>query len=137
MGKPRKRADGTIEGDSSAQSEDRLENVRNDFYQTASSVIVSFYLKKIDKEQAKVDFSEDGSSIDLDLSTQDGKRFAQIIPLFAQIDPQKSQYKILGTKLELNLVKSDGSVSWSNLRSDEKGVGVRIQLGRAGRMGVS
>ena len=137
VGKPRRKADGTSHGEGAAQSEDRLENVRNDFYQTASSVIVSFYLKKIDKDQAKVEFSEDGSSVDLDLPTQDGKRFTQAIPLFAQIDPKKSQYKIMGTKLELNLVKSDGSVSWSNLRNDEKGAGVRIQLGRAGRMEVS
>ena len=137
VGKPKKRAEGAVDGESTAQSEDRLENVRNDFYQTASSVIVSFYLKKIDKAHAKVEFSEDGSSVELDLPTQDGKRFTQVIPLFAQIDPQKSQYKIMGTKLELGLVKSDGSVSWSALRSDEKGTGVRIQLGRAGRMEAS
>ncbi|KAJ9609737.1 hypothetical protein H2200_006065 [Cladophialophora chaetospira] len=137
VGKPKKRGEGAVEGESAAQSEDRLENVRNDFYQTASSVIVSFYLKKIDKEQARVEFSDDGLSVELDLPTQDGKRFTQVIPLFAQVDPQKSQFKIMGTKLELNLVKSDGSVSWSALRSDEKGTGVRIQLGRAGRLGSS
>jgi hypothetical protein len=134
VGKPKKKADGAVDGAATQQSEDILETVRNDFYQTATSVIVSFYLKKIDKSKAKVEFSGDGSSVELDLPTQDEKRFAQTIPLFAQIDPEKSQYKIMGTKLELTLVKVDGSVSWATLRNDEKASGARIQLGRAGRM---
>jgi hypothetical protein len=137
IGKPRQKSGGTPGGESTGQTEDRLESVRNDFYQTASSVIVSFYLKKIEKDKAKVVFSEDGLSVDLDLPTQDGKRFTQSIPLFAAIDPQKSQHKIMSTKLELSLVKADGSLSWSTLRSDEKGTGSRIQIGRAGRMAAS
>ena len=135
VGKPKKRRDGAVDGEVLEQSDEKLETVRNDFYQTASTVIVSFYLKKIDKTRAKVDFSEDGMSVDLDLPTQDGKRFVQTIPLSAQIDPQKSQYKIMGTKLEMSLAKSDGSPSWATLRSDEQGTGSRIQIGRAGRMG--
>lgn len=130
MGKKKKPMDG---GDATtAQAEERLENVRNDFYQTPSSVIVSFYLKKIDKARARVEFKDDGFSVDLDLPTSDGKRFTRSVPLFAQIEPDKSQYKIMGTKLELVLQKKDGT-SWSTLRSDERGTGERIQLGRAGR----
>ena len=114
------------------EEEQVLESVRNDFYQTPSSVIVSFYLKKIDKERAKVEFKGDGLSVDLDLPTSDGKKFTKVIPLFAEIEPEKSQFKIMGTKLELVLAKKDGT-SWSALRSDEKGTVGRIQLGRAGR----
>ncbi|KIX04638.1 uncharacterized protein Z518_05508 [Rhinocladiella mackenziei CBS 650.93] len=113
--------------------EELLADVRNDFYQTPSSVIVSFYLKKIDKDRAKVDFKESGLEIDLDLPTSDGKRYTKTIPLFAQIEPDKSQFKIMGTKLEMVLFKNDATISWSTLRSDEKGTGERIQLGRAGR----
>jgi hypothetical protein len=118
-------------------AEDKIEDVRNDYYQTSNGVIVSFYLKKIDKERARVEFSDDGMSIDLDLPTQDGKRFASQIPLFAQIDPEQSKFKIMGTKLEMNLVKVDGSISWGSLRNDEKTTGGRIQIGRAGRMAAS
>ncbi|ETI21954.1 hypothetical protein G647_06024 [Cladophialophora carrionii CBS 160.54] len=137
VGRPRKKADGGLDGETTEQSEQQLETVRNDFYQTASTVIASFYLKKIDKDKAKVEFGDDGLTVGLDLPTQDGKRFTTVMPLFAQIDADKSQYKIMGTKLELSLVKSDGSVSWATLRSDERGTGARIQLGRAGRMAVS
>lgn len=118
--------------DTSSKAEEKLETVRNDFYQTPTTVIVSFYLKKIDKAQAKIAFAQDGATIDLDLPTSDGKRFASTLPLFAPIDPEKSSFKIMGTKLEMTLVKMDGA-SWSTLRNDEQPTGGRIQLGQAGR----
>lgn len=66
------------------------------------------------------------------MPTSDKKRFAAEIPLFSAIDPKASQFKILGTKLELTLVKADGT-SWPVLRSDEARTGEIIQVGRAGR----
>jgi CS domain len=104
---------------------------RNDFYQTPTSVIASIYLKNIDKAKAKVDFSSP-TTLDLDLPTSDSKRYVQTVPLFAPIDPKASQFKIMGMKLELTLVKADGS-SWPVLRSDEARTGEIIQVGRPGR----
>jgi len=103
---------------------------RNDFYQTASSVNVSLYLKKIDKERARVDLAE--KTITFDLPTSENKRFQDTYNLFAPIDPEKSSFRVLGTKLELTLVKADGT-SWPVLRSDDKWTGERIQIGNAGR----
>lgn len=103
---------------------------RSDFYQTATSVNVSLYLKKIDKENAVVNFSP--TSIDMDLPTTDNKRFKDTYNLFAPIDPEKSQFRVMGTKLELTLAKADGT-SWPVLRSDDKWTGERIQIGKAGR----
>lgn len=70
----------------------------------------------------------------LDLTTTDSppKRYKADVPLFATIDAEKSSFKILGTKLELSLVKSDGS-SWPVLRSDDALTGEILQVGRAGR----
>ncbi|KAL9105270.1 MAG: hypothetical protein Q9227_009529 [Pyrenula ochraceoflavens] len=113
------------------KGEEKLETVRSDFYQTPSTVIASFYLKKIDKAKAKVDFSSP-TTLDLDLPTSDNKRFVASLPLYGPIDQSASQFKILGTKLELNLVKADGA-SWPVLRSDESRTGEIIQVGRAGR----
>ena len=91
---------------------------------------VSLYLKKIDKANAKVDFSS--TSIDFNLPTTDNKRFQDTYPLFAPIDPERSQFRVLGTKLELTLVKADRT-SRPVLRSDAKWTGERIQIGNAGR----
>ncbi|KAL5356888.1 chord-domain-containing protein [Aspergillus floccosus] len=111
--------------------EEKLESVRNDFYQTPHSVNVSLYLKKIDKTKASVKFAV--NSIDLDLPTTDNKRYTDTYELFAPIDPEKSQFRVLGTKLELTLVKADGT-SWPVLRKEDKWSGERIQVGKAGRV---
>ncbi|KAH6674042.1 integrin beta-1-binding protein [Plectosphaerella plurivora] len=114
--------------------EELLETVRTDFYQTPSSVIASYFLKKIVKDQAKVEFHE--NSVTLDLPTSDAprpKRYRTEVPLFAPIDAEKSTFKVLGTKLELTLVKGDDS-SWPVLRSDDRLTGEILQIGKAGRM---
>ncbi|TLD27012.1 hypothetical protein PspLS_04478 [Pyricularia sp. CBS 133598] len=109
--------------------EQLLESVRHDYYQTATTVTASFFLKKIDKDRAKVIFN--AQSISLDLPTADTTRYRTEVPLFAAVDPAKSSYKILGTKLEVNLAKADVA-SWPVLRSDERHTGEILQVGRAG-----
>lgn len=104
---------------------------RHDFYQTATTVIASLYLKKIDKSHAKVKFTSP-TTISLDLPTADQKRYEKEMPLFGPIDQAKSTYKVMGTKLELTLEKADGR-SWPTLRSDEQRTHEIIQLGQAGR----
>lgn len=91
---------------------------------------VSLYLKKIDKDRARVNMTE--KSITFDLPTTDNKRFQDTYNLFASIDPTKSSFRVLGTKLELVLAKADGT-SWPVLRSDDKWTGERIQIGNAPR----
>ncbi|KAF2145604.1 uncharacterized protein K452DRAFT_221043 [Aplosporella prunicola CBS 121167] len=113
--------------------EDVVDTVRHDFYQTPTSVIASLFLKKIDKDTSTIAFSTP-TSITLDLRTADHKRYQAELPLFAPIDPEKSAYKVLGTKLELTLVKADGA-SWPVLRVDDPRTGEIIQTGRAGRVG--
>lgn len=96
-------------------------------------MIASFFLKKIDKEAAKVEFQE--RELVLDLPTTDApvpKRYKAQVPLYGSIDTAKSSFKILGTKLEVSLAKADGS-SWPVLRSDDRLTGEILQIGRAGR----
>lgn len=112
------------------EGEEKLESVRHDFYQTPDKVMASLYLKKIDKTISKVEFQD--KAVDLDLRTSDRKRFQQVVPLFGAIDKAKSEFSIMGTKLELRIVKADGA-SWPVLRGDEKLTGEIIQMGRAGR----
>ncbi|KAK4132600.1 Phosphoenolpyruvate/pyruvate domain-containing protein [Trichocladium antarcticum] len=124
---------GAIKGPSKDGGEELLETVRNDFYQTQTSVIASFFLKKIDKEAAKVEFRE--RELVLDLPTTDApapKRYKAHVPLYGLVDPAKSTFKIFGTKLEVSIAKADGS-AWPVLRSDDPLTGEIFQIGRAGR----
>ncbi|KAA8566991.1 hypothetical protein EYC84_010081 [Monilinia fructicola] len=120
-------------GKSGEGGEEILETVRHDFYQTATSVIASFFLKKVNKDKAVVSFSAP-HELTLDLPTTDTipKRYKTIVPLFGAIDTEASSFKIMGTKLEVTLVKADGA-SWPVLRSDEQRTGEIIQVGKAGR----
>jgi hypothetical protein len=111
--------------------EEELNTIRHDFYQTPEKVLASLYLKKIDKASSTVKFTE--KSVELDLHTTDRKSFVQLWPLFAAIDAGKSEFSVMGTKLELRLAKADGA-SWPVLREDEKHSGEIIQVGRAGRV---
>ncbi|KAI9677003.1 MAG: hypothetical protein M1817_006842 [Caeruleum heppii] len=117
--------------DGKGAGEERLETVRHDFYQTGQTVIVSLYLKKIDKENAKVRFASP-TTVELDLPTTDKKRYKTTVPLYGSIDPEQSAFQIMGTKLELTLAKADGT-GWPVLRSDSRHTGEIIQTGRAGR----
>ncbi|KAF2274529.1 chord-domain-containing protein [Westerdykella ornata] len=118
-------------GSGKKKDEEKVDTVRHDYYQTATTVVASIFLKKIDKDNAKVDFQE--RSLKLDLRTSDSKRYKAEFPLYASIKPEQSKYRILGTKIEFTLVKADGT-SWPVLRSDEKPTGERIQVGQAGRV---
>lgn len=111
--------------------EEILEDVRNDFYQTPNTLIVSFYLKKIDKERAKINFLDDGSGVDLDLPTTDGKRFSKRIETWKDLVPEKCKSKILGTKLEMELYKKEGGLGWPMLLKGGRETGERIQVGKA------
>ncbi|KAI0477970.1 Pyruvate/Phosphoenolpyruvate kinase-like domain-containing protein [Xylaria cf. heliscus] len=113
--------------------EELLETVRHDFYQTPTTVIASFFLKKIDSARATVRFNSD--TLDLDLPTNEPapKRYKTSVPLFGEIDTEKSTFKILGTKLEVSLYKADGA-SWPVLRNDDQRTGEILQIGRAGRV---
>ncbi|KAF2401375.1 diploid state maintenance protein chpA [Trichodelitschia bisporula] len=111
---------------------EKLDNVRCDFYQTATQVIASVYLKKIDKAASSVEFVSD-TGVDLDLRTTDGKEYMAKWTLYGPINPAASSFKIMGTKLELTLEKADGA-GWSVLRADDRPTGEIIQAGRAGRL---
>lgn len=107
-------------------------NSRHDFYQTPTTVIASFFLKKINKDAASVKFTKQGISLDLPTTDSPPKRYKNEVELVSPINPEESTFKIMGTKLEVVLVKADGS-SWPVLRADERRTGEIIQVGKAGR----
>lgn len=78
-------------------------------------------------------FIEEGTTVKVNLKTQDNKQYETTIPLYGKIDPVKSAFKVLGTKLEMTLVKADGA-GWPVLRADEQTGSMIIQAGRAGNL---
>ncbi|KAI9759053.1 MAG: hypothetical protein M4579_002642 [Chaenotheca gracillima] len=120
--------------------EETLETVRHDFYQTPSLVIASLYLKKIipptdtsNPERTTSITFPTSTSLALNLPTSDNKRYKAEWPLYAAVDTEKSTWKVMGTKLELSLVKAQSGQGWPVLRGDQRTTGEIIQVGGAGR----
>ncbi|OAV96396.1 hypothetical protein PTTG_04028 [Puccinia triticina 1-1 BBBD Race 1] len=120
--------------ETSSTKTDQEESVdcRFDFYQTPTSVIVSIFAKKVDQEKSLIKFDTSGVNIDLKLPAN--KRFQRTFNLFGSIDPDQSTYKILSTKCEMVLIKTDGR-SWSNLEKGDTFVGT-VTFGVGGRTGT-
>lgn len=116
------------------EKSDAIEEVscRTDFYQTPTTVIVSIFAKKCEEAKSTIEFHDE--RLTLDLFHQGSKRFKTELQLFGPIIPEKSKYKIMGTKVELTLAKGNG-LSWSGLRAGEAGAGM-IRFGVSGRTGT-
>jgi len=70
---------------------------RIDHYQTPAQVMASVYAKKCDKDRSTVTFETE--KVHLDLFLPDSKRFKRTLELYGPVNPERSSYKILGTKV--------------------------------------
>ncbi|CAG8436034.1 745_t:CDS:2 [Ambispora gerdemannii] len=84
---------------------------RHDWYQTPTSIIMSIYAKKVDKEKSSISFRSE--EVEANLKMFDGKRFCEVIPLEYCVDPENSTFEILSTKVELNMKKASNKSSIS------------------------
>ncbi|KAI0050901.1 chord-domain-containing protein [Auriscalpium vulgare] len=113
---------------------EELVNCRIDHYQTQTAVNVTVYAKQADKDLSVVTFEE--NSLHLNIVLPNSKRFTRSLELFGAIDPAASTSRILGTKIEIILKKSDGK-SWTLLeRTDRDLGGVSLTFGVGGRTGT-
>lgn len=74
--------------------------------------------------------------LEVDLVLPQRKRFSRTYSLYGPIDAAASSYRVLGTKVELVLVKADGR-SWPALEEVKSGLkkGPQITFGVQGRTG--
>ncbi|KAI9100679.1 HSP20-like chaperone [Phlyctochytrium arcticum] len=85
---------------------------RHDWYQTQTTVIISIFAKKINKEETRVVFTND--ELKVDIKFLDGKFAKFHTPLSQPIDPAASKYEMLSTKIEVVLRKANG-ISWATI----------------------
>jgi len=114
--------------------EEEYVQCRSDMYQTPTQVICSVFGKGADKERSKITFEEWELHVDLFLPSS--KRFTKTYSLYGPIDGAASSYKVMGTKVELTLVKGDGR-SWPSLEAPKQpGKNVsQVTFGVTGRTG--
>ncbi|KIO31012.1 hypothetical protein M407DRAFT_19894 [Tulasnella calospora MUT 4182] len=109
---------------------------RIDHYQTLDKVHVSVFAKKVDASSSEVKFEDE--KVHLQLNLPDGKRCIQSLDLWAPIDPSTSTYKVLGTKVDIVLVKQQPK-SWTLLEKTaaELPAGFGFTFSAGGRTGTT
>jgi len=88
---------------------------RYEWYQTDTHVIVSVLIKNVKKDDAKIDIA--ARSLSCTVRLPGGSDYSLELDLAHDISPDQSVVKILSTRIEIKLKKSEG-IRWSQLESD-------------------
>ncbi|MCJ1460231.1 hypothetical protein MMC28_010610 [Mycoblastus sanguinarius] len=88
--------------------------IRHEWYQTHDAVIVTLFCKGIPKDKANVEIKQSSLEVSFPLPTGSEYNFS-LDPLFSNIDPSTSTYKIMSTKAEFMLKKSSPGQKWSSI----------------------
>ncbi|KAG0640133.1 hypothetical protein HOY80DRAFT_885213 [Tuber brumale] len=92
--------------------------IRHEWYQTASQVVLTIYVKGVPTDKATVEINSESVSVAFPLVTGSEWTF-DVSPLFDKIDPLTSGFSILATKIEIKLVKAHQGRKWSGLEAPE------------------
>ncbi|KAK3738277.1 hypothetical protein RRG08_039686 [Elysia crispata] len=95
-------------------SETKAPSVKYDWYQTHTHVIITVLVKNVKKEYLKV--SAEDRSLQVCIDDPSGTFTSLDLTLAHKVDPQQAVTKVLSTKVEIKLKKSEG-VQWKKLES--------------------
>ncbi|KAM9322058.1 protein SGT1 homolog [Pholidichthys leucotaenia] len=89
--------------------------VKHDWYQTESQVIITVMVKNVPKDGVHVNFMEKEISATINLPS--GENYNLHLSLLHSILPQQSSFKILSTKVEIKMKKTD-AIRWEKLEGE-------------------
>ncbi|CAI5475010.1 unnamed protein product [Closterium sp. Yama58-4] len=91
---------------------------RHEFYQSATTVVVTVFAKGISSEQLKVQIGEQVLSVVIE-STNDEPPYVLQLRLFGKVDPAKSKHVLMSTKVEVRLAKAE-AIHWTALEATRR-----------------
>lgn len=89
---------------------------RSDFYQSPARVTLNIYAKKVDRSRSSVRI--DAAAVTCRLAFQDGGEYSNTFRLFLPVDPARSSFEFLSTKVEVVLQK-ESPVEWPALERED------------------
>ncbi|XP_058489153.1 protein SGT1 homolog isoform X3 [Solea solea] len=89
--------------------------VKHDWYQTESQVIVTVMAKNVPKDGVCVNFMEKELSASIQISS--GENYSLHLHLLHPIIPEQSSFRILTTKVEIKMKKTD-AIRWEKLEGE-------------------
>lgn len=92
--------------------------IKHDWYQNNENVYFTLMAKGVPKDKATVDIEKDSLSISFPIQDSSSDFDYSLDPFYAEIDPEKSSFRITPTKVEVTLKKAQPGVKWHNLEGD-------------------
>ncbi|KAI5952393.1 SGT1 [Candida jiufengensis] len=92
--------------------------IRDDWYQTNEQVIITIYAKNVPQDKLDIKFDSNSLSISFPNKITNSEYNYNLDPLFDEINPSESSYKVYGTKLEIYLKKTTPT-KWSTLEKPQ------------------
>ncbi|GLD46782.1 protein SGT1 homolog isoform X1 [Lates japonicus] len=89
--------------------------VKHDWYQTEAQVIVTVMVKNVPKDGVCINFME--KELDAKIQLASGESYSLNLHLLHPIIPQQSSFKILTTKVEIKMKKTD-AIRWEKLEGE-------------------
>ena len=92
--------------------------IKHDWYQTETTVVIEVRIKGLKKEDVAVEFNPRELSVTAKLPAGGGSDYSLEIDLAHEIVPEKSQFKVMSTKIEVKMLKRDG-IRWNVLEGED------------------
>ncbi|PWN32339.1 SGS-domain-containing protein [Meira miltonrushii] len=99
-------------------STESISSPRFDFFQTATQVIVSVYVKGCSQDDVQLDTDDHSLRLTINAPT---KASLVIAPLFGPIDTSNSGVTTLPSKVEISLQKLQPGIQWPSLQGSDAG----------------
>lgn len=93
------------------------EKPKHDWYQNNENVTLTLLAKNVPKEKAVVEIGKDSLDITYPLANGSDYNFS-LLPFYAEVDHEKSTYRITPTKIEVVLKKAQPGVKWKQLEGE-------------------
>lgn len=110
-----KRCEENLNVSSSAElssNQQQTSKYRHDWYQTESQVIVTVMIKNVQKDGVHIHFAERELNVNVKLPS--GEMYNLMLFLFHSIVPDQSTFKVLSTKIEIKMKKTE-AIRWDKL----------------------
>ncbi|XP_073520034.1 protein SGT1 homolog isoform X2 [Phyllobates terribilis] len=95
-----------------SSNQTKASKYRHDWYQTESQVIVTVMMKNVQKEDVHIQFAERQLTLNVNLPSEENYNLTLF--LFHSIVPEQSTFKVLSTKIEIKMKKTE-ALRWDKL----------------------
>jgi suppressor of G2 allele of SKP1 len=107
--------EGNMASTSLASQPTPASKIKHQYYDTNDTTVVTLLAKGVSKDKVSVDIEKDSLSISFPVVDRPSDFNFTIDPLYAEVDPSASTYRVTPTKIEVTLKKASPGLRWKAL----------------------